>query len=298
MPLCYRLSIFLSAAFTMRSMLPPPLPSQPLFRRALVASLLIHAGLLLIPITPPAPKRPPPGVPLQASLAAPRQHAPLPRPIVKQPERQVLTASKGLHSIRKTSKPPPHLPTPAPQTWSRAEKDDMDKFLDGLAGSATKPTAPRSGQNLASNAMATARDIGRQQARSEETESRGQAGSRQAVERFSLEMYFDALVKKLNKSAAFVKNDPRSKGVKAAAVQIQLNADGSLKSFRILSAADQQSEIAFIKSVVERAVPFAAFPADLRQAGDALAILICIRPSYLGDGGSFGFSRSLFALSR
>ncbi len=100
----------------------------------------------------------------------------------------------------------------------------------------------------------------------------------------------DAVVKKLNRSAAFVRNEPRSKGVRTALVRVRLYPSGSLRSFDIVNAADQQDEIAFVKSVVEQAVPFAAFPADLRQSALSLGILICIRPSTLGDG-QFRFTR-------
>ena len=110
------------------------------------------------------------------------------------------------------------------------------------------------------------------------------------VDAFSLEMYLDALVKKLNRSAGFVKNDPRSKGVKSALVQVRLKPDGSLLSFNVVNAADQQAEIAFIKSVVEQAVPFSAFPPDLRKSARSLTMMICIRPPSLNGG--VGFTRS------
>lgn len=258
------------------------------FRLALAASLLIHAGLLLIPLSQPRPAPLAGGSRLAATLPVPLQVVPSRRRPPVQEQRQVLTAAKGSSKARHTAKSTPRQTASSTPRWSQAEKDDMNKFLDGLASEAR----PRSGRELANNALAAARDLGRHQARAEEEEDQGRASNARPAERFSLEMYFDALVKKLNKSAGFVKNDPRSKGVKAAAVQVQLNADGSLKSFRILNAADQQEEIAFIKSVVERAVPFAAFPADIKQgSGGSLSILICILPTSLGDGG-FGFSRT------
>jgi len=49
-------------------------------------------------------------------------------------------------------------------------------------------------------------------------------------------------------------------------------------------------EISFIKSVVEQAVPFAAFPADMRRSARSLGMMICIMPPSMSGG--FGFSRS------
>ena len=76
--------------------------------------------------------------------------------------------------------------------------------------------------------------------------------------------------------------------MRLAAVHFRINPDGSLKTFKVLNAGDQQEEIAFIKSVVERAVPFAAFPPDIARSARSLGMTICIQP---GDGGGFGFSR-------
>jgi hypothetical protein len=64
-----------------------------------------------------------------------------------------------------------------------------------------------------------------------------------------------------------VKNDPRSRGVQAAAIEVRINPDGSLKSFTVTRSGDQQAEIAFVKSVVERAVPFCRLPARHRALG-------------------------------
>lgn len=73
-------------------------------------------------------------------------------------------------------------------------------------------------------------------------------------------------------------------------MQIALNADGSLKDYRVLRSADQQAEIAYVKRVLDRAAPFSAFPPDIRRATDSLTILMCIYPPHDGEGG--GFSRS------
>jgi hypothetical protein len=176
---------------------------------------------------------------------------------------------------------------PAPQ-WTAAQKAEMDGFLDELAGEARNRPKP----TLAQRSLAMAREYGRQMAQQDEAggatlEPRPGA---QPADPFSLELYLDALVRRLNRSAAFVRNDPRSKGVRPAAVQFRLNPDGRLKSFTVLNAGDQAEEIAFIRSVVERSVPFSPFPPDIDRAARSLGVVICIQPGR-GDGG-FGFARS------
>lgn len=177
---------------------------------------------------------------------------------------------------------------PAKPSWSVAEKADMQRFLDELGEQAKSRPPP----SLAQRSLAMARDEARQLAR--------QDGEREALlerrpnsadpEPFSLDIYVDGLIKRLNRSAAFVRNDPRSQGVHPARVQFRLNPDGTLKSFVVLNAADQADEIAFIKSVVERSAPFSPFPPDIDRAARSLAMIICINP--LGGSGGFGFSRS------
>ena len=68
-----------------------------------------------------------------------------------------------------------------------------------------------------------------------------------------------------------------------------INPDGTLKSFVVINAADQGEEIAFIKTVVERAAPFSPFPPDINRAARSMAVRICIMPA---SGGGFGFSRA------
>ena len=147
------------------------------------------------------------------------------------------------------------------------------------------------------NCQAMAREAGRQAQR--EGSRSPQHDPAMLIERipgspppdpFSLDFYLDSLLKKLNRSAAFVKSDPRSRGVQAAAIEVRINPDGSLKSFVVTRAGDQQSEINFVKSVVERAVPFAAFPPDIVRSARSLGLMICIQPSSGGNGG-FGFTR-------
>ena len=163
----------------------------------------------------------------------------------------------------------------------------MDKFLNELTTQATPPT----GRELSKRAMAMARQMGRHTQEDGEEQASGQpATNGRSIEPFSLEMYFDAFVRKLNRSAAFVKNDPRVRGSRKALVQISLNSDGSLKGYRVLRSGDQEAEIAYIKTVIDRAAPFSAFPPDIRKVSDSLLILMCISPA--GAGGSGGFSRS------
>jgi hypothetical protein len=191
----------------------------------------------------------------------------------------------------KKSPPPKKLSAPtgiwANRTWSNAERADMNKFLDELGAQAK----PASGQELSKKALAMARQMGRSMDEDgADSESKPATGNGKVIEPYSLAMYFDAFIRKLNRSAAFVKNEKRASGSHKALVEIALNADGSLKSYRVLRSGDQAAEIAYIKSVVERASPFSAFPPDIRRAVDSLSINMCIRPADDGIGG--GFSRS------
>ena len=171
------------------------------------------------------------------------------------------------------------------RSWSNAERDDMNKFLDDLTAPAAPPSLGEAQQK------ALAREMGKDGA-SEAADPPAAVGKK-GVDPFSLELYFDAFVRKLNRSAAFVKSDPRIRGTRKALVEITLNPDGTLKSYRVLHSADQQAEIAYIKSVVDRASPFSAFPPDIRNVGDSLTVLMCIFPASAGGGG--GFSRSFGA---
>jgi hypothetical protein len=168
--------------------------------------------------------------------------------------------------------------------WSAAEKAEMNRFLDEL-GPKTPPT-------LAERSLAAARQMARQDARESEAANTliERRPNSPEIDPFGLELYMEALVKKLNRSAAYVKNDPRSKGVRVATVLVRLHPDGSLNSFKVLNAADQHDEIEFIRRVVEQAVPFAAFPADIQRSAKSLSLIICVMPARW-DGGSFGFSR-------
>lgn len=184
-------------------------------------------------------------------------------------------------------KAPGRAVAPAAPRWSVAQKEEMNSFLRELDGQA------RQAPDLAQRSLAMARDIGRQLAAQEKegSEVLERLPNSPPVDPFSLEMYLDSLVKKLNRSAGFVRNDPRARGLKVASVEIRLNPNGSLKSFKVLNAADQQDEIAFVRSVVEQSVPFAPFPADIGRSAKSLAMVICIMPA-TSSGGRFGFTRN------
>ncbi len=162
----------------------------------------------------------------------------------------------------------------------------MNRFLRELDDQA------KSGPNLAQRALAQARMIGRErsQGEREEFELVERVPGSPSLDNYSLEMYFDSLLKKLNNSAAYVRNDRRSRGLRTASVAIRIGPDGSLNSFKILNEADQQDEIAFIRSVVERALPFAAFPPDVRRSAQSVGLLICVQPARTSEAG-FGFLR-------
>jgi len=227
------------------------------------AATRLEASLIQKTRIPPKPMAP-------AIVPAPARV----RPARPQPQRKILAMDKA----------PGRVATPATPRWSVAQKEEMNSFLREL-----NVQAP----SLAQRSLAMARDLSRQQAQQERegSEVLERLPNSPPVDPFSLEMYLDSLVKKLNRSAAFVGSDPRSKGVKAASVEVRLNPDGSLKSFRILTAGDQQEQIAFVKSVVDRAVPFAPFPPDIGQSARSLVMVICIMPARFGAGG-FGFTRN------
>ena len=172
----------------------------------------------------------------------------------------------------------------------------MNNFLDELASDA-KARQAKPKPDLAERSLAMAREHTREALR-DGSRNRQDALSdlieripdSPPVDPFSLEFYLDSLVKKLNRSASFVKNDPRSRGVQAAAIEVRINPDGSLKSFTVTRSGDQQAEIAFVKSVVEQAVPFSAFPPDIVRSARSLGLMICIQPTGSGNGG-FGFTR-------
>lgn len=256
-----------------------PLPCR--LHQAALLSIALHAAVLLIPRQSGPESRP--VTSLQARLQGPVRPE---IPVVaanSSPKRSTSRSSAQVRPILTVPKSAAGSRIVNP-VWSKAEKAEMSRFLDSIGSTQSLPT-------LAERSLAMAGQMARQEIRASES-------SMDVVERlpnsppidaFGLEMYMEALVKKLNRSAAYVKNDVRAQGMKVAAVQVRLNPNGSLNSFRVLNAADQQEEIDFIRRVVEQAVPFAAFPADLQRSARSLSMLICIRPA--GAGGGFGFSR-------
>jgi hypothetical protein len=257
-------------------------------RLALLLSLIVHGAILLFPTQSPRVEERA-ATRLEASLAQkpmtpPKPATPVvvPSPAVArqarpQPQRKILAMDKA----------PGRAATPAAPRWSVAQKEEMNSFLRELDGQV------RQAPDLEQRSLAMARDIGRQLAAQEKegSEVLERLPNSPPVDPFSLEMYLDSLVRKLNRSAGFVRNDPRARGVKVASVEIRLNPNGSLKSFKVLNAADQQDEIAFVRSVVEQSVPFAPFPADIGKSAKSLAMVICIMPAN-SSGGGFGFTRN------
>lgn len=272
-------------------MLPMIFPENPIERRALVVavvvSLAIH-GLLLF-VNNQKPKQGSPLPRIEASLA--RKPVPVDVPASQPPDppkKQAKAPNKPqarprVMAIQQASR---STVQSAPK-WTVAEKAEMNDFLNELASEAKAKPKP----TLAQRSLAMAREDARQMARQDNAEllTLERRPNSPEPDPFSLELYFEGLLKNLNRSSAYVKNDPRSKGVRQAAVQFRINPDGTLKSFVVLNAADQGEEIAFIKSVVERAAPFSPFPPDLNRSARSMAVRICIMPS---RHGGFGFSRA------
>lgn len=251
---------------------------------AIALSLLLHGLALLIPQQKPPESRPP--ARFEASLAPLPKAVPVDvpkkpesKPAVKQPkqvkQRRVLATSKP--SPRAVSQP----------QWSVAEKQDIDNFLNELGEEAKRRPPP----TLAQRSLAAAREAGRQVAAQDaaQTASFEWRPNAPPPNPFSIDAYIDGLLKRLNKSAAYVPNDHHRKGKHNAAIQFRLNPDGTLKSFVVLNAADQGAQIEYIKAIVERSAPFSPFPPDINRAARSLAMIICITPDQFGDG--FGFAR-------
>lgn len=258
-------------------------PPQSLYL-ALIISLLLHGLVLLIPTQPPRgeeravrrleasfTKRSVPPVPLEIASAEVVPTAKPARPLP--PQKKILALDKGQGRA-----------TTARPKWSVAEREEMNAFLRELESQAP---------SLAQRSLAAAGEIARHRATRDDdgSEVLERLPNSPPVDPFSLEMYLDSLVRKLNQSARFVRSDPRSRGVRNAALEIRINPDGSLKSFKVLNAADQQAEIEFVRSVVDRTLPFAAFPPDIGKSARSLGMLICIMPASSVSGG-FGFSRN------
>lgn len=259
-----------------------------MLRIAFAVSLLVHAAVLLIPLAE-KPQKAPPGR-LSTRLAPKPQPLPTPEPVEQvaqtppAPEkpverrRRVLTRDSG--SAPASVQQPPK--------FTEAQKQEMDEFLSSI------DKEQRAQPSLAQRSLAMARQIGREtagEAQDDDAVSVERIPDSPDIDPFSLEMYLDSLVKKLNYSAQHVERQPRQAGYKKAAVQLRLNPNGTVRSFEILNAGDQFDQIAFIKRLVERAAPYSPFPPDIVRSAKSMAILICIVPSY-GAGGGMGFTRN------
>ncbi len=273
---------------------------------AVAISLCLHAGLLLlraaspierprsagdersarlaVTLAPPAaPKAPP------VASAAPTSPPPPPAPRRK-PLRSSISRSDRLSAPPAPNRPVIEQPT---QAEVQTRREATARFLEEI-----RPVPQAPAADLSQQALAMARNLARGSA-DEPAEQRREAPFRtpraarneDGGNPLSMELYFEAFVQKLNRSAAFVSNDRRERGADVAVVQVQLNADGTLRRYRILSAADQQSEIDYVRRVVERAAPFAAFPPEIRRNSDSLSFQICILPARVGAAGG-GFSRT------
>jgi len=255
------------------------------FLVALAVSLAFHLSLLFFEFPPPHkvlesnPSRVPSQ--LDVRLSPPDRAAPLP-PLPPQATPTIERARR-----KPTQMQPAPMVAEAEKTWTTAEKDEMNRFLNEL-GAQPKPP---SGTELARRALAMARTLGRQYEKNDEMAEITQRLRAANIEPLSLELYFEALFRKLNRSATMVQRNTHKAGSQVAEVRVTLNPNGSVKSFTILHSADQQAEIAYIKSVVERAAPFPVFPADIRSATDKLILQICIHPSRFGDGTGAQFTR-------
>lgn len=283
---------------------PPVLYPHRRFALALAISLCAHTALLLVRRPSPTPSPLSVGEERSDRLnvtlappAAPKSSAPIAN---AQPTSSAPAPSQG--SMRSRTRPSkqrtapaaadrPALERPA-EAEIKARRDAVAQFFEEI-----RPRAAPSGAQLSQQALAVARDLARGSVDEPSGERRDApfrtphaARILDGANPLSMDLYFEAFVQKLNRSAAFVSNEGRSRGADVAVVEIQLNADGTLRRFRILSAADQQTEIDYVRRVVARASPFAAFPPDIRRTNESLSFEICILPARASASG--GFSRT------
>lgn len=249
----------------------------------LAFSLVVHLLVLFAIKTAPPPASPAASR-LQASLAPRAVPAPRPKPPKLEAKPQASSKPKRRPPILALQKPQGPLQAADTPRWTIAQKTEMDNFLRELDNQPRPTLAQRA------TAMARADAVGQARAEASGQDVLERLPDSPPVDPFSLEMYLDSLVRKLNRSAGFVQSDPRARGVKTAQVRVRLNPDGSLLDFQVVRAADQFTEIAYIRSVVERAIPFAPFPVDLRRSARSLTMMICILPPSLSGG--IGFTRN------
>lgn len=265
-----------------------PISKDKRFLVALAVSLLVHLSVLLFkassshetPVSASShlPSR------IDVQLATPDQ-ASLP-PLVPRSEVRKHPAVK-LRPPTAQLQPAPVNSVEAEKVWTKIEKDEMDSFLNDLNVKAK----PSLGKTLEQKARTMASTIGAQGDRDDEADQITQRLREAKIEPLNIELYYESLFRKLNSSAAMVKNKSKEAGAHLAVVRVVLNPNGSVRSFTIQQAGDQQTEIAYIKSVVERAAPFPVFPTEIRNATDAMILQICIQPKSFGPGGGSFFSR-------
>ncbi|GAA5175112.1 hypothetical protein GCM10025771_06410 [Niveibacterium umoris] len=257
--------------------------SQRALRVAFALSLALHAAILFAPIHVPGKvAHAPPRLNTRLSLRAPEpppevieQPEPPPPPTKVPPQRHkpVITRKEG--GLGASVDPAP--------TFSQADRDEMNRFLESLEQEA------REQPSLAQHSLAMARQIGREATSGfdEGSVSLEQVPGSPVVDRFSLKLYYRALVDKLNRSKGHVRAEPKQVGYKDLLVQLRLNANGTIRSFDVLSAADQADQIAYIKQVIERAAPYSAFPPDINRSAQSMTIRMRIVP--LRGGSDFEF---------
>lgn len=269
-----------------------PLSKDKRFQVALAVSLAFHLALLLIKSSAPpdATDAASNHIPSQLDVRLEQPSRPnqiAAPPALPQPE--IIPKHAAVKPRRQSAqlKPAPVVRAEAEKAWTKTERDEMSRFLNDLSAESKPP----SGKALEQKALTMARAIGAQGDRDEEAIEIAQRLRAAKIEPLNIELYYEALFRKLNSSAAMVKNKSQESGSHLAVVRVVLNPNGSVQSFTIQQAADQQSEIAYIKSVVERAAPFPAFPEAIRNATDKMILTICIQPRGYGPEGGAFFSR-------
>lgn len=172
--------------------------------------------------------------------------------------------------------------------WTAAQKAEMDSFLNELENNARRRPPP----TLAERAVRQARESAVAMEREEDKENAILELKPNAPppDPMAAEMYIEGIIRQLNRHAAFVKKPGKERGKAKAMVTFRLNPDGSLKAFKVDDPGDQGEEIEFIRAIVERAAPFARFPADLGRSVSSVGLVVCINPRG-GESGKEGFQR-------
>ncbi len=262
---------------------------------ALVISLALHLAVLMFKWSKPPeiPESKARQLPTQLDVriakaepfSPPPRQSQLPHPVT--PRRPTTQTRRKPTPIQRPIQRSSPLTAEVVKPWSKTEKDEMSRFLNDLQ----TETKPRTGRDLEQDALAMARTLEKHVEKDDEAAEIAQRLRDAQIEPLSIELYYEALFNKLNRSAEMVKNKSKETGLRVAVVRVVINPDGSVRSFTVQQTADQQTEIAYIKSVVERAAPFPAFPPDIRKATDAMILQICIQPQRTGPGGNAFFSR-------